>query len=50
MSKMTGKKVSLYNRVDRDLIGGVRIVVDGKIIDASLKANLEKLSGDIKAV
>ncbi|MGN0709181.1 MAG: ATP synthase F1 subunit delta [Anaerovoracaceae bacterium] len=49
IGKMLGKKVSLYNMVDRDLIGGVKILVDGKIIDASLQSNLEKMADEIRS-
>lgn len=40
---LLGKKVKLQNRTDSSLIGGVRIFVDGKLIDASVKTRLETL-------
>jgi ATP synthase F1 delta subunit len=38
-----GKKVRLENRIDKSLIGGLRIYVDGKLIDASVKTRLENM-------
>ena len=38
-----GKKLKLENRIDKSLIGGVRIYVDGKLIDASVKTRLENM-------
>jgi ATP synthase F1 delta subunit len=38
-----GKNVKLENRIDETLIGGVKIYVDGKLIDASVKSRLEHL-------
>jgi len=40
---VVGKRVRLENRVDRTLLGGVKIYVDGKMIDASLKTGLENM-------
>jgi len=37
------KRVQLENRIDKSLIGGVRIYVDGKLIDASVKSRLESM-------
>ena len=36
-------KVSLTNHVDKSLIGGLKVQVDGKIFDASFKRRLEDL-------
>ena len=38
-----GKEVKLTNKIDASLLGGVRIFVDGKLIDASVKKRLEDL-------
>ena len=38
-----GLSVRLENRIDRSLIGGVKIYVDGKLIDASVKTRLEAM-------
>ena len=42
------KKIKLQNRVDESLIGGVRLFVDGKMIDASLSSRLEKMADRIR--
>ncbi len=38
--KLLQKNVRLENRIDRKLIGGVRIFIEGKVIDASIKREL----------
>jgi len=38
-----GKKVKLENRIDESLIGGVKIYIDGKLIDASVKSRLDSM-------
>lgn len=40
---LLGKGVKLFNKIDSSLIGGVRIFVDGKLIDASIKTRLSDL-------
>ena len=40
---LIGKKVKLDNRIDQNLIGGVRIFVEGRLIDASVKKRLSDL-------
>ena len=42
------KQVKLENRIDESLIGGIRIYVDGKLIDASVKARLENMKQRMK--
>jgi ATP synthase F1 delta subunit len=42
------KKVSLENVIDKSLIGGVKLFVDDKLIDASLSTELGKLGRQIK--
>lgn len=42
-SKLLQHHVRLKNQTDPTLIGGVRILVDGKMIDASLKERLETM-------
>jgi len=37
------KRVQLENRIDKGLIAGVKIYVDGKLIDASVKSRLESM-------
>ena len=47
LEKWTGetleKEVHLENRIDKSLVGGVMIYVEGKLIDASVKARLEAM-------
>ncbi len=38
-----GDSVSLSSRVDNSLIGGIRVVIDGRIYDGSLRAQLNKV-------
>ena len=47
-SETLGKKVGLEGRVDPALIGGARIYVDGKLIDASVKTRLENMKQRMK--
>jgi ATP synthase F1 delta subunit len=43
VGEMIDKKVRLDNRNDKSLIGGVRIFVEGRLIDASVKKRLDHL-------
>lgn len=42
-SKLIQKKVKLENKIDESLIGGVKVYIDGKLIDASIKKRLSDL-------
>ncbi len=42
------KKIKLHNRVNKDLIGGVRIYAEGQLMDASLRTRLEQLHQKIR--
>lgn len=46
-AKLLRKNVRLKNETDPGLIGGVRIFVDGKLIDASLRSRLDNLGNTI---
>lgn len=46
---LVGKKVKLQNRMDKNLIGGVRIFVEGRLIDASVKKRLTDLKESMMA-
>ena len=48
--KLLRKKVSLKNDVDASILGGVKIFVEGKVIDASVKKRLQDLEGSLKNV
>ena len=43
ISEMTGREVFIEERVDPELIGGLRMVVDSRVIDGSTKSRLERL-------
>jgi F-type H+-transporting ATPase subunit delta len=43
LAKKLGRQVRLDEQVDKNLIGGLRIEVDGKVIDGSLRARLDEL-------
>jgi len=43
-----GKTVELENRVDKSIIGGAVIYVDGKLIDASVKRRIESMKQRIR--
>lgn len=47
-SKLLGENVELTNLIDGSLIGGVKIMVDGRIIDASIKSRLGRLKSEIR--
>ena len=43
-----GKKVKLENHIDATILGGAKIYVDGKLIDASIKTRLEGMKQRIR--
>ncbi|MDD2217816.1 MAG: ATP synthase F1 subunit delta [Eubacteriales bacterium] len=47
-SKLLKEKVRLENETDKSLIGGVKILIDGKIIDATIRKRLSDLTDIIK--
>jgi F-type H+-transporting ATPase subunit delta len=48
LEKKTGKKVRARVSVDRELIGGVKIVLGDKVIDGSARAQLGALEASLK--
>ena len=48
LEKNFGKKVELENKIDKTLIGGISIFIDGKRIDNSIKSRLESLKSLLK--
>lgn len=46
--KLMGGNVILENQTDKSLIGGVKILVNGKIIDASIRNRLNKIASEIR--
>ena len=49
LEKKTGRKVRAHVAVDRELIGGVKIVLGDKVIDGSARAQLAALEAALKA-
>jgi len=49
LEKRTGRKVRTQVHLDKDLIGGVKLVVGDKVIDASARAQLAALETALKA-
>ncbi len=49
LEKHTGRKVKARVSVDKELIGGVRIAIGDKVIDASARAQLAALESALKA-
>lgn len=42
-SKYAGKKIEITNIVDLNLIGGVKVLIEGKVIDISIKTSIDRL-------
>ena len=47
LARHTGRKVKAHVVVDKDLIGGVRVVIGDKVIDASARAQLAALENTL---
>lgn len=45
LEDLCGHKIELDCSVDKSLIGGVRVTVDGRVIDGSVKQKLHELKG-----
>ncbi len=42
------KNIKLVNKLDPQIIGGVRIFIDGKVIDATIKGRLNQMSESLR--
>jgi F-type H+-transporting ATPase subunit delta len=49
LEKKTGRKVRTRVRIDKELIGGVRVLLGDKVIDGSARAQLAALETALKA-
>jgi F-type H+-transporting ATPase subunit delta len=49
LEQKTGRKVRARVSIDRELIGGVRVVLGDKVIDGSARAQLGALESALKA-
>ena len=50
LEQATGKTVRLKNRVDSTVLGGVRLEMEGKQLDGTIKGRLTELQGRLSAV
>jgi F-type H+-transporting ATPase subunit delta len=50
LEAQTNKKIRLKKSVDPRIIGGMILVMENKIIDGSVKSNLEKFKSNLRAV
>ena len=50
MSKLLQKNIKLRNIVDKNLIGGIKIQVDGKMIDRSIRGDLDAMLRSLKNI
>ena len=48
LERMTGKTVIINNKVDKSLLGGIRIAVMGKQLDGSLRSRLTAIENGLK--
>lgn len=48
LEKMTGKTIVISNKIDRSLLGGVKLAVMGTQLDGSLKARLTTIENGLK--
>jgi F-type H+-transporting ATPase subunit delta len=49
LERKTGRKVKAHVELEKELIGGVKIVIGDKVIDASARAQLAALESALKA-
>jgi len=47
LTKLISQDTRLENKLDASLIGGVKVLVDGRIIDASIRKRLDDLSSKL---
>jgi ATP synthase F1 delta subunit len=47
-AKLLKKNVKLVNKTDAFLLGGIKIFIEGKVIDASVRKQLQDLEGCMK--
>ena len=43
LEKITGKRIELLFKIDPSVIGGLIVRVDGRVIDASVRKDLDNL-------
>lgn len=47
IAKRTGQEIELTSRVDPDLVGGLRLQVGNRVLDASIRSRLEQLRKEV---
>jgi F-type H+-transporting ATPase subunit delta len=47
LEAMTGNKITLESTIDKALIGGLKIRINDRVIDSSIRTTLHKMSNDI---
>ena len=50
LEKMTGKSVHMHMHIDRSLIAGVRVEVEGKMLDGTVKSRIEGISRKLSEI
>lgn len=50
LSRLTGRRVRLNNRLDKEIIGGMVVQVGDRVLDASVKRRLELLKERLRRV
>ena len=48
ISAVTGKTIDLVNKVDSEVLGGVRLDLDGKSVDGTVRARLDEIRSVLK--
>lgn len=46
--KLLRKNIKLTNKIDPSILGGVKLFVEGKVIDATIRKRLQDLEGSIR--
>ena len=49
LQALTGQTMLIDTKVDRSIIGGIVVYLDGKVIDGSMRTELEELKGKLLA-
>ncbi|MFV0424498.1 MAG: F0F1 ATP synthase subunit delta [Bacilli bacterium] len=50
LSKKINKKIEIKNIIDKELIGGIKIMIDNHVIDYSLKTKINNLSEELHKI
>ncbi|MBN7773070.1 F0F1 ATP synthase subunit delta [Clostridium aminobutyricum] len=47
--KLLKKNVKLENKIDTTILGGVKVFIEGKVLDATIRKRLDDLKGNLKS-